>query len=344
VVNKNIFLVSFIFRFKGSVIVLKVKKLFVVSVGVLALGSVSEASMLDQLIYNVAGQATNAAGARLGDEIYYGSSRGSSHKTHHKTHHKKHRTHPKKRYVAPKDTPEMKIQRALASLGFYRGRIDGEINSFETRSAIKELNIAYGIGSGASLQPTEKDALIFLGTLFDFDRNLISRASDKKSKGKKIQTALKVHGFYFSKIDGAVGAGTRKSIAEYKSAMGGSYGGTLDFEEEYQLVSSAKEKNDKNIEDTIGALKVLGVKRQMTQQQPAPVQPMQTQARQVVAPAQAVQPMQAAPARQMQAPQVVAPAQVTQPSQQVVPVIQQPTTKVPVPENTASLKMHTDDK
>ncbi|MBA1421617.1 MAG: peptidoglycan-binding protein [Epsilonproteobacteria bacterium] len=225
----------------------KIKKLCVVSVGLLTLGGFAQASMMDQLIYNVAGQATNAAGARLGDEIYYGSSRSAT-----PSHHVKHKKHYKKRHVAHVDTDEMKIQRALASLGFYRGRIDGAINSFETRSAIKDLNVAYGISTGASLLPQEKNSLIYLGTLFDFDRHLISRGTDKRSKGKKIQTALKIHGFYFSKIDGAVGPGTRRSISEYKASKGLSYGNALDFEEEYQLVSSAKAMNDKNIEETIG--------------------------------------------------------------------------------------------
>jgi peptidoglycan hydrolase-like protein with peptidoglycan-binding domain len=165
----------------------------------------------------------------------------------------------------------MKIQKALASLGFYHGRIDGEVNSFETRSAIKDMNMAYEIGNSASLKPEARDALIFLGTLFEFDRYLISRGTDRRSKGKKIQTALKIHGFYFSKIDGVVGRGTRNAIAQYKAAKGLSYGSSLDFEEEYQLVSSAKQMNDKNIEDTIGTLKGLGVK------QAAPVQVLKMQ-------------------------------------------------------------------
>lgn len=167
-----------------------------------------------------------------------------------------------KRYVAPQKSDEMKIQKSLASLGFYRGQIDGEVNSFETRSAIKDMNIAYEISDNASLKPEAKDALIFLGTLFEFDRYLISSETDNRSKGKKIQTALKIHGFYFTKIDGAVGSGTRSSIAQYKSAKGLSPGSSLDFEEEYQLVSSAKQMNDKNIEDTIGSLKGLGAKQE----------------------------------------------------------------------------------
>lgn len=260
------------------------KKLLIVPVGMFALGSVASASMLDQLIYNVAGQATNAAGARLGDEIYYGSSRSASHPP---VHHVKHRTH-KKVYRKPVSvmTDEMRIQKALTSLGYYHGPIDGEVNSFETRSAIKKLNMDYGISNSASLKPEVKDSLIYLGTLFTFDRNLIARGTDSRTKGKKIQTALKIHGFYHSKIDGAVGNGTRMAIAEYKAAQGLSSGSRLDFEEEYQLISSAKEMNDRNIEETLASLKSLG------QRYAPPVQNSYMQQRQPVPQTQYAQPAQ----------------------------------------------------
>jgi len=236
----------------------KTTKVLLLPLGLILGSNTASASMLEQLIYNVAGQATNAAGARLGDEIYYGSSR-SSHSHHKKrVYHakrksKKHHTKPQ-----PRMTDEMKIQKALSSLGFYHGPIDGEVNSFETRSAIKAMNKAYGISNSASLKPEVKDSLIYLGTLFKFDRNLIARGTDKRTKGRKIQTALKIQGFYHAKIDGAVGRGTRKCIAEYKAAHGLSSGDLLDFEEEYQLISSAKEINDRNIEETLASLKSFG--------------------------------------------------------------------------------------
>ncbi len=235
------------------------KTIMAVSAGVLLLGGTASASMLDQLIYNIAGQATNAAGARIGDEIYYGSSR-SSHRAPQRKHVKhRHKKHKKSRKAAVVSmTDEMRIQKALTSLGYYHGPIDGEVNSFETRSAIKKLNIYYGISNSASLKSEVKDALIFLGTLFSFDRNLIARGTDTRTKGKKIQTALKIHGFYHAKIDGAVGSGTRRAIAEYKAAQGLSSGSKLDFEEEYQLISTAKAMNDRNIEETLASLQALG--------------------------------------------------------------------------------------
>ena len=230
---------------------LTMKKISILTVGTLLAANVAYADFGDAVVGGLVG---GAVGSVITNEVY-NSNRASNpqpaqhhYKSTKKKKHKKHAT-------VPKDTPEMKIQRALASLGFYRGKIDGEINSYETRSAIKEMNRTYEISNNASLKPETRDALIYLGTLFEFDRNLIARGTDKRTRGKKIQTALKIQGFYFSKIDGAVGPATRRAIAEYKAANGLSYGSSLDYEEEYQLISSAKQMNDKNIEDTIATLK-----------------------------------------------------------------------------------------
>ncbi len=319
-----------------------IKKLLIVPIGMFALGSTASASMLDQLIYNVAGQATNAAGARLGDEIYYGSSRSSRPPAHHV----KHRTHKKvHKKTVYQMTDEMRIQKALTSLGYYHGPIDGAVNSFETRSAIKKLNMDYGISNSASLKPEVKDSLIYLGTLFTFDRNLIARGTDSRTKGKKIQTALKIHGFYHAKIDGAVGSGTRRAIAEYKAAQGLSSGSRLDFEEEYQLISSAKEMNDRNIEETLASLKSLG-----NRYTPPPAQNGYAQQRQPVAQPQYRQPQQApvqnrqpVPAPHYNGAAVSQPAPAaanTAPSQPAAVPKTQPAGEVSVD----SLEMYTDKK
>ena len=282
----------------------KVKKLLVVSVSVLALGSFAHASMLDQLIYNVAGQATNAAGARIGDEIYYGSSKPAPRAQPRK----KKRTSAKRATSAVRMTDERRIQKALTGLGFYRGRIDGQVNSFETRSAIKDMNIAYGIGNTSSLRPEVRDTLIYLGTLFIFDRHLITNNSGNRAKSKKLQVALKIHGYYHGGIDGAIGRGTRGSIGQYKQDNGMSHGTSLDFEEEYQLISSAKEKNDRNLDDSINSLKAIGTRYAQPVRQP--VQQAYVPAQQASVPAQQAHiPVQQAQVQQVQAQQAYVPAQ-----------------------------------
>ena len=276
-----------------------IKKIFVVLFGVLALSSFSSASMWDQVVYNVVGQASNAAGARIGDEIYYGSSKPTS------SQQKKRRAPAKRVTSAVRMNDERRIQKALVGLGFYRGNIDGQVNSFETRSAIKDMNIAYGISSTASLSPEVKDTLIFLGTLFIFDRHLISNSKGNRSKNKKLQVALKIHGYYQGGIDGAIGRGTRGSIGQYKLDSGMSAGNALDFEEEYQLISAAKMKNDRNLDDSINSLKMIGERRMQQGNQPTP---------QMYAPGQqARQPIQQAyvPSQQVRQPvqQAYVPAQ-----------------------------------
>lgn len=242
------------------------------------------AGMIEQVLYNVVGQVSNAVGARLGDEIYYGSSSAPSQrvvhhhrrKHHKKRHKKKHKKVAAKKAIAPIITNEKKIQIALTGLGFYKGKIDGEINSYETRSAIKSMNAAYGLGNNAFLSPQVKDSLIYLGDLFKFDRTLISKGSDNKTKGIKIQSALKVLGFYNGKVDGLIGSGTKRSIAEYKSANGMAANGSLDFEEEYRLITKAQELNSKNIDETIASIKAFARARQPQQ---VAMQPAATQQR-----------------------------------------------------------------
>lgn len=236
---------------------MKMKNFTGILIGFLLMVNVAQADFADGLVGGLVG---GAVGSVITNEVYNSNKPAPAAAPAQQQRSTKKRKH----YAAPKNTSEMKIQKALASLGFYRGPIDGEVNSYETRSAIKEMNIAYEISNDASLKGESKDTLIFLGTLFEFDRYLISRGTDKRSKGKKIQTALKIHGFYFTKIDGAVGPGTRHSIAQYKGAKGLSGGSTLDFEEEYQLVNSAKQINDKNIDDSIASLKGLGAKQGTT--------------------------------------------------------------------------------
>lgn len=229
-----------IFKKKGAVLLVT---------GSLLTGNVAYAGFGDSLVGGVVG---GVVGSVITNEAY--KHRHSTHRTH-----RSHRTHRKStRHVAPVMTVEKKIQKSLTALGFYQGAIDGEVNSYETRSAIKAMNNAYEMGDTSSLTPKAKDALIYLGDLFAFDRVLISKDNTKRAKGKKIQTALKIHGFYHSKVDGAVGPGTRRSISEYKMAKNLSAGDRLDFEEEYQLISSAKKINDRNIDDTVASLKAHG--------------------------------------------------------------------------------------
>ncbi len=221
--------------------------------------TIAEAGFGDAVVGGVVG---GVVGSVITNSVYHSSHSSSHSSTRH--YRKKHRSE-------PVETDEMKIQKALKSLGFYRGPIDGQLNSFETRTAIKELNRAYEIDDTAYMSPQERDALVYLGTLLDFDKKLAATGNSRRVKNKRIQTALKILGFYHGKIDGSTGPMTRRAIADYRMANGFGSGYKLGYEDEYRLISTARKGNDRNIEDTIATLKRMGRHRspQSGQVQPA---------------------------------------------------------------------------
>jgi peptidoglycan hydrolase-like protein with peptidoglycan-binding domain len=175
-----------------------------------------------------------------------------------KRHYKKSRSSKKRSYKkrAVVVTEEMRVQKSLASLGFYKGKIDGALNSYETRSAIRQMNMAYGISESSYLSREARDQLVYLSNLYDLDRKLHTIGNTKTRKGTRLQAALKVHGVYSGKIDGVVGKGTRQAIREYKSQKGMVPSSTLNPDETYDLISSAIAMNDRNIHGVIDSFKV----------------------------------------------------------------------------------------
>jgi len=294
----------------------------------------------------VGGVVGGVVGSVITNGIIHSRSRHRS-TTRHRTR-KRHRSAPKP--VVESD--EMKIQRALKSLGYYRGPIDGAINSFETRTAIKEFNRAYEIGDSAYMSPQERDALIYLGTLLKMDRALIAQGTDRRSKTKRIQAALKVLGHYPGKVDGATGPMTRRAISSYRQASGLAPGTSLGYEDEYRLITTAKQANDRNIQETLASLKRIGAQNNQMRQPvvnqavrqpvvlqpaampPAPVQPTITQSapapRQSAAvPAMAPAPLPQAPAARQ--PASLAPTAPQQPAVTAAPVAQTPASQSTVP-------------
>jgi peptidoglycan hydrolase-like protein with peptidoglycan-binding domain len=173
--------------------------------------------------------------------------------THHKrvAHRKKSKS--KKSVVITRD---MRIQKTLLALGFYGGEINGDLNTFETRKAIKKLNESYGISDGSSLDEKTKDQLLYLSYLYELDKDLNTNESNKKARGRQLQAALKIEDSYTGKIDGVVGNGTRKAIANYRVKKGMVPKTSLSEEEKFELLSSAEARNKKNIQEALAALNI----------------------------------------------------------------------------------------
>ena len=175
------------------------------------------------------------------------------HRSHKKVAHNKRKSTAKKAIVV---TDDMKIQKTLVALGFYGGEINGDLNTFEARKAVKKLNESFGIANGSSLDQKTKDQLLYLSNLYEMDKYLNTKESSKKAKGKQLQTALKIEEAYTGKIDGAVGNGTRKAIATYRIKKGMVPSASLSEEEKFELLSSAEELNKKNIKEALASLNI----------------------------------------------------------------------------------------
>jgi len=151
-------------------------------------------------------------------------------------------------------TDEMRTQKSLAALGFYSGKIDGNINSYESRSAIKKMNESYGLSSSSALTSESKDQLIYLSHLYEIDKYLQASDKSRVARDKKLQAALKVYDVYSGKIDGVVGNGTRLSIAKYRMQQGMTPEIFLTKDEKIALIDGAIRKNIGNIEMVVASL------------------------------------------------------------------------------------------
>jgi len=166
-------------------------------------------------------------------------------------------------------TDEKRIQKAMQGLGFYTGVINGDLNTYASRMAIKKTNAYFGQGSIPIMDRFTRENLVFLGTLFLHDETLVSA---KANRTRQIQTALTILGFYQGNIDGMNGYATKDAIRKYKASLGLS-GVLLSNDEAYQLVKSAKEKIDKEIADVLSAMK-----QRNAPNKPVTVPPVEVQA------------------------------------------------------------------
>ena len=213
-------------------------------------GTVAHARTSDFLLGGVVGAITGAAiVSSQQPKCNAGPRCGAAPRHHRKKHH---------RHKSTTITREMKIQESLVALGFYSGKIDGDLNSYETRAAFKKFNITYGIANDSSISPDVKDQLIYLYNLFILNKYLNAEGTTKRTKGRRLQAALKVFGAYHSKIDGIIGNGTRKAIAVYRMNQGMIPGTSLSAHEKYELISSAIERNNNDIREALASLKKEG--------------------------------------------------------------------------------------
>ncbi len=162
---------------------------------------------------------------------------------------------------ADRDTNDIdivKIQKSLQNMGCYSGLVDGNIETFESRKAIKLMNEKVGNGKSPFLTKETRAILIELSAPYEIDNLLSSdnNNSSLKAKNIKIQTSLKILGFSNSISDGIMGSRTWARVVNYKKANGLNSKPSLTPQERIDLVNRAIEQNSDTIDKLKEGLKI----------------------------------------------------------------------------------------
>ena len=158
-----------------------------------------------------------------------------NHKTPQKKHHRHHRYH-------HTISDEAKWQTSLKFLGYYDGKIDGDLMTEESFDAIEEFQKKREIVANGFLEEKYKN---FLSSVYEAIamKNYLDYSGKKRiNKKKTIQAALFVEGVYSGKIDGRIGKKSKKSILAYKEKMdlNSTKRPVLSSEEKIELIDDAK--------------------------------------------------------------------------------------------------------
>ena len=131
------------------------------------------------------------------------------------------------------------MQKALGNLGYYAGPLDGNLDSYESRSAVMSYQSRHGLPQTGLLQSDVKSVLKYQGEIAELSGHLNYLGFEQREKNRRLQSALKVQGFYTAKVDGIVGQGTQNAVRLYQQANGKPVTGVLMQDEEAELVSQS---------------------------------------------------------------------------------------------------------
>lgn len=198
----------------------------------------------------LAGSGSNAfvgslLGGALGSAIsnsYYNNQRKQQQAQQRKTYKKK-TYRKKKRRTKPAapaiSTEGVKVQKALRSAGYYNGPFNGKLASYDTRAAIMQYQLRYGLNQTGVLSPDVKGVLLQQGDNAELSTHLSNAGYSQREKAKRLQAALKVQGFYTATIDGDFGPKSQAAMRLYQQTNGMTPSGALFPEQELDLVAAS---------------------------------------------------------------------------------------------------------
>ncbi len=231
---------------------------------------------------------TVAAGSRsnpfLDDSIreFQGHSAGSSYyykKRAKKSKKRRKRAYRKnKRSTAPAvATEDVRVQKELKKAGFYNAPLDGKLDSYESRVAVMQYQLSHGLPQTGELSPDLKGVLLQQGDIAELTEHLHNAGETQHDKGRRLQAALKVEGFYSSTIDGDFGSKSQAAMRLYQQAKGMTPSGALLPDQEQDLVAASKQQLQNQQDQADQVLKQLASSEPSHQTTPSQTPPVQQQ-------------------------------------------------------------------
>jgi len=225
----------------------------------------------------------------------------------------------KQRAVDPVYAEGVRVQRALQTVGYYNGPLDGKLDSYDSRASIMQYQSRYRLLQTGVLQPDVKGVLLQQRDIAELAAHLHHAGDTPRDKARRLQAALKVQGFYTSKIDGSFGPKSRASLRLYQQANSMIPSGALLPEQENELVAASVQLLQNQQTQTEQVMTQVAARysppQQVTPVQTAPIQqqpvPGQVMTRQPVTPQQPPVEQQNQPDIQQQTPAQAMPASET---------------------------------
>jgi len=156
--------------------------------------------------------------------------------TRQKKHYKKHHYHHQTTLSS-----DAKYQKALKFLGYYHGKIDGDLSTQASFDAIMAFHTKHNEIETGFLEEEDKRYLLEVYHTIILEKYLSYTGKNKKKNHQKLQAALAAKSLYNGKIDGVLGKASKKAFTRYKAQLETDMEMSKD-EVENRLIEEAKEQ------------------------------------------------------------------------------------------------------
>jgi hypothetical protein len=165
-----------------------------------------------------------------------------------KIHSKPTTKHHKKRRVYHSMSEEAQWQTALQFLGYYQGKIDGDLYTEKSFNAITAFHVKHKEIATGFLEEADKRYLSEIYSVISLNRYISYSGKSKRKNKQKLQAALKLKSFYDGKIDGHFGKKSKQAFVRYKTTLENNTTGMTDQLIKERLIDDAKNRVEKRVE------------------------------------------------------------------------------------------------